>query len=61
VLGQARRLLSTVLHGFYQAQQASAAAQVNQTTGVNGTLRLVLSHLASSIFEFIVSGRGGRG
>ena len=39
VLGQARRLLSTVLQGFYQSHQASAAAvQVNNLNVIRGML-----------------------
>src|SRR3954454_6159801 len=39
VLGQARRLLSTVLQGFYQSHQASAAAvQVNNLNIIRGML-----------------------
>ncbi len=39
VLGEARRLLSTVLQGFYQSHQASAAAvQVNNLNLVRGML-----------------------
>jgi anaerobic selenocysteine-containing dehydrogenase len=39
VLGRARRLLSTVLQGFYQSHQASAAAvQVNNLNVIRGML-----------------------